>query len=104
MHLDPHHSHLQGKGAKGQEIKAAGPCSAVFPADARDELYLHTCSQAPSHADGRTLTVRLPSPPAAFLVPFLELDDLSSPGLCTLVPDFGSSDGMKWEGGKISNR
>lgn len=29
-------------GARGQEIKAVDPCSAVLPADARDELCLHT--------------------------------------------------------------
>lgn len=99
MSLDPHCLDPQGRGARGHEIKAVGPFSAVFPADARDELYLHTCSQAPSHADGHTLTAHLPSPPAAFLVPFLQVDVLSSPDLCIWVPDFRSSDGVKRERG-----
>lgn len=80
-----------GQGVGGQEIKAANPCSAVFPADARGELYLHTWSRAPSHAEGCAITAHFPSPAAASLLPFLQVD-------VNWVQNSRPSDGVKREG------
>lgn len=96
--LGPRVFGCSGQGARGQEIKAVNPCSAVFPADARDELYLHTWGRAPSHANGCATTAHFPSPAAASLLPFVQADVLSSTGLCTWLQDFRSSDGVKWQG------
>lgn len=54
--LGPRAFGCSGQGTRGQEIKAENPCPAEFPADARDELYLHTWGQAPSHANGCAAT------------------------------------------------